>query len=196
MSKKDFKIKVISKHEAGSILLRYHYLKDISKGFKSGYNYGLFEKDCLVGVIIFTGFPVPELAKGMLGLDRTEQQGLFELSRLCLEPTIQKKEHNLASWFVSKAIQQIKRDTEVKVILSYADSEFHNGTVYKACNFGYYGLTAPKKDFWIEQNDGTFVKHSRGKTKGVKGEWRLRSRKHRYLMVFDKKQTVLWEKVK
>ena len=65
----------------------------------------------------------------MLGLDRTEQQGLFELSRLCLEPTIQKKEHNLASWFVSKAIQQLKRDTEVKVILSYADSEFHNGSL-------------------------------------------------------------------
>jgi len=196
MPKTDFKIKAISKHEAGTILLRYHYLKDISKGFKSGYNYGLFEKDCLVGVIIFTGFPVPELSKGMLGLGRTEQQGLFELSRLCLDPITQKKEHNLASWFVSRSIKQLKIDTEVKVILSYADSEFHDGTVYKACNFDYYGLSAPKKDFWIEQNDGTFVKHSRGKTKGVKGEWRLRSQKHRYLMVFDKKLTVLWKKVK
>ncbi|MFH2027649.1 MAG: hypothetical protein ABIJ08_00785 [Nanoarchaeota archaeon] len=196
MPKTDFKIKTISKHEAGNILLRYHYLKDISKGFKSGYNYGLFEKDCLVGVIIFTGFPVPELSKGMLGLGRTEQQGLFELSRLCLDPITQKKEHNLASWFVSRSIKQLKIDTEVKVILSYADSEFHDGTVYKACNFDYYGLSAPKKDFWIEQNDGTFVKHSRGKTKGVKGEWRLRSQKHRYLMVFDKKLTVLWKKVK
>jgi hypothetical protein len=196
MPKTDFKIKTISKHEAGNILLRYHYLKDISKGFKSGYNYGLFEKDCLVGVIIFTGFPVPELSKGMLGLGRTEQQGLFELSRLCLDPITQKKEHNLASWFVSRSIKQLKIDTEVKVILSYADSEFHDGTVYKACNFDYYGLSAPRKDFWIEQNDGTFVKHSRGKTKGVKGEWRLRSQKHRYLMVFDKKLTVLWKKVK
>jgi len=196
MPKTDFKIKTISKHEAGNILLRYHYLKDISKGFKSGYNYGLFEKDCLVGVIIFTGFPVPELSKGMLGLGRTEQQGLFELSRLCLDPITQKKEHNLASWFVSRSIKQLKIDTEVKVILSYADSEFHDGTVYKACNFDYYGLSAPKKDFWIEQNDGTFVKHSRGKTKGVKGEWRLRSQKHKYLMVFDKKLTVLWKKVK
>ena len=149
-----------------------------------------------MGVIIFTGFPVPELAKGMLGLDRTEQQGLFELSRLCLEPTVQADEHNLASWFVSKSIRQLKKDTEVKVILSYADSAFHEGIVYRACNFSYYGLSAPKKDFWIEQKDGTYKKHSRGKTRGVKGEWRWRSQKHRYLMVFDKKLTILWERIK
>jgi len=196
MPKTDFRIEKISKHQAETILLKYHYLKNISNGFKSGYNYGLFKEDCLSGVVIFTGFPVPELVKGMLGLDRTEQQGLFELSRLCLEPNIQKEEHNLASWFVSKSIRQLKRDVEVKVILSYADSEFHEGTVYKACNFDYYGMTAIKKDFWIEQHDGTFKKHSRGKTKGVKGKWLPRSRKHRYLMVFDKKLTVLWEKVK
>jgi hypothetical protein len=109
MAKNDFKIEKISKEEAGTILLKYHYLKDISKGFKSGFNYGLFKEDCLVGVIIFTGFPVPELAKGMLGLGRTEQQGLFELSRLCLEPNIQKEEHNLASWFISKAIRELRK---------------------------------------------------------------------------------------
>lgn len=193
MAKKDFTIKQVSKQEAGTILLKYHYLKDISKGFKSGYNYGIFKNDILLGVIIFTGFPVPELAKGMLGLERNEQQGLFELSRLCLEPEIQKDEHNLASWFVARAIKQLRKDTEVKVILSYADADYHNGTVYKACNFKYYGLSAPKKDFWIEQADGTFKKHSRGKTKGIKGEWRDRSRKHRYLIVFDKKLIVRWE---
>lgn len=195
MAKTDYKIKEVSKKEAGTILLKYHYLKDISKGFKSGYNYGIFKDNILLGVIIFTGFPVPELSKGMLGLERNQQEGLFELSRLCLEPEIQKEEHNLASWFVSRAIRQLRKDTKVKVILSYADADFHNGTVYKACNFDYYGLSAPKKDFWIEQPDGTYKKHSRGKTKGVKGEWRPRSRKHRYLIVFDKKLNVRWEKL-
>lgn len=195
MAKTDYKIKEVSKKEAGTILLKYHYLKDISKGFKSGYNYGIFKDNILLGVIIFTGFPVPELSKGMLGLERNQQEGLFELSRLCIEPEIQKEEHNLASWFVSRAIRQLRKDTQVKVILSYADADFHNGTVYKACNFDYYGLSAPKKDFWIEQPDGTYKKHSRGKTKGVKGEWRPRSRKHRYLIVFDKKLNVRWEKL-
>lgn len=192
MSKSDFQIRKISKKEASSILDKFHYLKDFSKGFKSGYNYGLFINETLVGVCIFTGFPVPELAKGMLGLERTDQEGLFELSRLCLEPIVQSEEHNLASWFVSRAVRALRKETTVRVILSYADADFHQGVVYSACNFNYYGLTETKKDFWIRQPDGTFVKHSRGRVKGLDGEWRNRSRKHRYALVFDKTINVLW----
>jgi len=96
-SKSRFSIELITKAQCAEVLLRYHYLKDISKGFKSGVNHGLFLEGELVGVIIYTGFPVPELVKGMFGLERTDQKGFFELSRLCIEPTIQRVEHNLAS---------------------------------------------------------------------------------------------------
>lgn len=190
--KSDFSIARISKTACAEVLLKYHYLKDISKGFKSGFNYGLIKNNECVGVIIFTGFPVPELVKGMFGLERNQQEGFFELSRLCLTPEIQQTEHNLASWFVSKAIVSLKKEVNVKAILSYADADFHNGTVYKACNFQYYGLSKSKKDFWIKQKDGNFIKHSRGKTKGVDGEWRLRSRKHRFVMIFDKTLKMQW----
>ena len=73
----------------------------------------------------------------------------------------------------------------VRAVLSYADADYHEGTIYKASNFEYYGLSDPKKDFWIKQNDGSFVKHSRGKMSGLNGEWRDRSRKHRFLMIAD-----------
>lgn len=169
-SKKDFQIRKITKAEAGLILTPFHYLTNVSKGFKSGINFGCFKNDTLVGVVIFTGFPVPELAKGMLGLDRTQQGGLFELSRLCIDPAIQQTEHNLASWFLSRCIRMLRKETDVKVILSYADSAYHRGVVYAACNFKYYGLTAPKKDFYIQNADGTYTKHSRGTVKGVIGE--------------------------
>ena len=202
MAKTDFYIDKVSKKQAEDILLEYHYLKDFSKGFKSGYNYGLFEKNDfsplnlggVLGVCIFTGLPVPEVAKGAFGLERNEQQGLFELSRLCIHPITQSREYNITSWFVSQAIRQLRRDTEVKAILSYADSDYHSGTIYRACNFKYYGLTDPKKDFYY--SDGT--KHSRGKIKGEDGEWKDRSRKHRYLMVFDKelKKRLTWEEEK
>ena len=194
--KSEFYIDKISKKQAEELLLKYHYLKDLSKGFKSGYNYGLFQKNefsplnigGVLGVCIFTGLPVPEIAKGAFGLERNEQQGLFELSRLCIHPQTQQSEHNITSWFVSKAIRQLRKDTEVKAIISYADSDFHDGTIYRACNFNYYGLTDAKKDFYYA--DGT--KHSRGKMKGAEGEWRERSRKHRFMMVFDKNLKVLW----
>lgn len=193
MCKKDYNIKIIDKKQCAEILLKWHYLKDISKGFKSGVNYGLFLKDNLVGVCIYTGIPVPELIKGMYGLDRNDQAGFYELSRLCLEPNVQSKEHNLASWFVSRTIKKLRKSFKVRSILSYADDDHHKGVVYRACNFKYYGLSAKKKDFWILQEDGSYIKHSRGKTKGISGEWRDRSRKHRFVMCFDKTLNMKWE---
>ena len=197
--KSDFYIDKVSKEELKELLYTHHYLKDESKDFKSGYNYGLFKRTdwecplniggCLGGVI-FTGLPVPEIARGAFGLERNQQEGLFELSRLCIDPEVQKEEYNITSWFVSRCIRRFRKDATVRAILSYADSRHHTGDIYRACNFQYYGLTAPKKDFYYA--DGT--KHSRGSVKGVNGEWRDRSQKHRYLMVFDKSLNVQWEK--
>ena len=111
---------------------------------------------------------------------------------MCLNPNITEK--NILSWFVSVCIRLLKKQTEVKSILSYADSSLHTGFIYQATNFGYYGLTDQKKDFWFELEDGSFMKHQRGPVKGKKGEWRNRDRKHRYLLVFDENLTCLWEK--
>jgi len=194
MRKVHYDITRVSSAVCAEILNKYHYLKDISKGFKSGYNYGLMIDELCVGVCIFTGFPVPELSTGMLGLSRDDQDGLFELSRLCLLPNIQGEDnHNMASWFVARAIRQLRKDITVRVILSYADADFHSGTVYRACNFKYYGLSASKKDFWIGDDSSGYVKHVRGPMKGLSGEWRPRSRKHRFVMVFDKTLNVKWE---
>ena len=194
--KSDYHIDRVNKKESAELLLRFHYLKDISKTFKSGYNYGLYKNNdfCplnvggIQGVCIFTGLPVPEIAKGAFGLERDEQQGLFELSRLCIHPNTQQSEYNITSWFVSKAIRRLRKETNVRAIISYADSDHHSGTIYRACNFLYCGLSEPKKDFYFA--DGT--KHSRGSVKGSEGEWKERSRKHRYVMIFDKKLNLLW----
>ena len=190
--KSDFSIEVVDKSKIKSILLTYHYLKDESKGFKSGYNYGLVKDGVVYGVCIFTRIPVPEIAVSAFGLQRNQQEGLYELSRLCIHPQIQDQEYNITSWFVSRCIKKFKKDTDVKAILSYADTRYHAGTIYAACNFNYFGLTAPKKDFYYA--DGT--KHSRGSVKGLQGEWRERSRKHRFLMIFDKSLNVKWKSQK
>ena len=188
--KSDFYIDRISKKDAEELLLTYHYLKDFSKGYKSGYNYGLFRKNEFsplniggpVGICIFTGLPVPEVAQGAFGLARNEQEGLFELSRLCIHPDTQQEEYNITSWFVSRCIKQLRKDTKVRAIISYADSDFHGGTIYRACNFKYCGLTNAKKDFYFA--DGT--KHSRGKIKGAEGEWRERGREVFRGLLFSK----------
>ncbi len=197
--KSDFYIDRVGKEEIKELLYTHHYLKDESKDFKSGFNYGLYRKsftDVLRlgnchGACVFTGLPVPEIAVGAFGLDRNQQEGIYELSRLCIHPDVQKEEYNITSWFVSRCIRRFRKDATVRAILSYADSNHHTGTIYRACNFQYYGLTDPKKDFYYA--DGT--KHSRGSVRGIDGEWRDRSRKHRYLMVFEKnlKERLTWK---
>ena len=196
--KGDFYIDKVYKEDVKDLLYTHHYLKDESKDFKSGFNYGLFKHtdwECplriggCIGVCIFTGLPVPEIAVGAFGLERDQQEGLFELSRLCIDPKVQEEEYNITSWFVSRCIKRFRKDANVRAILSYADSNFHSGTIYRACNFTYFGLTEPKKDFYYA--DGT--KHSRGSVKGVEGEWRDRSRKHRFMIVYDKSLTVKWK---
>jgi hypothetical protein len=200
--KNEYYIDKVSKNQVKDLLKTYHYLKDESKDFKSHYNYGLFKKsftdvlnigDCL-GTCIFTKIPVPELAVGAFGLQRNEQEGLYELSRLCVHPDVQKEEYNITSWFVSRCIKRFRKDAHVSCILSYADANHHSGIIYRACNFSYYGLSSPKKDFYYA--DGT--KHSRGSVKGAEGEWRDRSRKHRYLMIFDKQlqKRLTWKEEK
>ena len=196
MSKSSYFIDRVKKCEVKDLLYTYHYLKDESKDFKSGFNYGLYRNSvtdilhiggCL-GVCIFTKIPVPEIAVGAFGLQRHEQERIYELSRLCIHPSIQSEEYNITSWFVARAIKRFRKDTQVSAIISYADSNHHTGTIYRACNFKYCGLTDAKKDFYFA--DGT--KHSRGPVKGKEGEWRERSRKHRYVMIFDKNLKCLW----
>ena len=195
--KGDFYIDRVDKESCKNLLYNYHYLKDESKDFKSGYNYGLFKHtdwECplriggCLGGCIFSGLPVPEKTKGAFGLERGPQGRLFLLFWVCIYPDTPKEEYNIPSWFVSRCIKRFRKDANVRAILSYADSAHHSGVIYRACNFTYHGLTDAKKDFYY--SDGT--KHSRGSVKGAEGEWRDRTRKHRYLMVFDKKLNVLW----
>lgn len=195
-NKQDYSLVLITKNEASPLLDKYHYLTGISRGFKSGFNVGLRHNSQIVGVCIFTGVPVPQIMVGAFGIDKKDQAGFWELSRLVLEPNHQSQEHNLASWFVSRCLKLLKQSTKVRAVLSYADNKFHTGVVYAACNFKYFGLTALKKDFWIKQTNGTFRKHSRGPVKNLAGEWRDRTQKHRFLMLFDKKLNCLWEEIK
>jgi len=76
MSKDQYRISIITKIEAESILKDYHYLSQESLGFRSGINFGLFKigsdestplfnTDLLCGVAIYTGISVVETIIGM-----------------------------------------------------------------------------------------------------------------------------------
>lgn len=188
-------IERISRITAKKLLDQYHYLHE-NGNFRSGINFGLFdiENKFLIGVIIFHTNSAKEGVKGCFSIDSYKLDGFYELGRLCINP--HKHEKNLTSFFLAASIKLLRKIKNVVALLTYADSEHHNGYIYQACNFKYYGLTAQKKDFFINENNGNFKKLQRGKCKHLIGEWRDKSRKHRYLIIYDDKLKTIWKEEK
>lgn len=128
------------------------------------------------------------------GFERfSDQSGFWELTRLAMDDDY--KEKNLTSWFVARCIKRLRKENDVRAIISYADSKYHNGYIYQATNFKYYGLAPQKSDFF-EQTENGERQVWRGSVKGLKGEWRERSRKHRYMLLYDKSLKVKWQEEK
>lgn len=189
-----FYVQPISHSLADDFLIRHHYLAQQGHGFVGFANYGLFtNNDKFIGAVTYSGISVVGTLIGAFeGFDRkSNQDGFYELSRLAMDD--ESKEKNLTSWFVSKTIRMLRHERYVRAIISYADSKYHHGYIYQATNFKYYGLSAPKTDFFYIDTDGNERQLWRGSTKDYEGEWKQRSRKHRYMMVFDKSLHVLWK---
>jgi hypothetical protein len=74
-----------------------------------------------------------------------------------------------------------------------ADSRYHHGYIYQATNWKYYGLAPEKSDFFYSDGGGQERQLWRGSTKGLSGEWRKRSRKYRYMLVYDPTLHVKWK---
>lgn len=109
--------------------------------------------------------------------DRYTQDGWWEIKRLAMTDDCPK---NSESRFIAISIKLLIKSHKVKGIVTLADDGVgHCGTIYKASGFDYLGLSSPKKDFYV---DGKI--QQRGKTKGVDGEWRDRSIKHKYIKTF------------
>lgn len=172
----------VTPQQAREFLARYHYLG--TKPFRSSVAFGLFGKE-LLGVAVYHGLLAPETAVGAFGLKRHQQGGLWELGRLAL-----KTGYNggvLGSYLIRRSIMLLRKQQRVRAVIAYADSSRHLGAVYQAAGFTYCGLTAPKNDFYV---NGRI--RERGKTRGVKGKWRPRPRKHRYIAVFDCSLRLKW----
>ena len=187
-------IEEISHEVANEFLKRHHYLAQQGNGFLGKVQYGLFSKEQkFIGCCVFAGISVIETLIGAFeGFERfSNQSGFWELTRLSMDDDLKVK--NLTSWFVSHCIKRLRKKYYVRAIISYADSKYHIGYIYQATNFKYYGLAPQKNDFFQRLENGEEKQVWRGSVKGMVGEWRERSRKHRYMIVYDKTLKIKWE---
>ena len=129
--------------------------------------YGLFHEGKLVGASQFCSYRknkqwhVP-FHKEYFGCHHDTYEGFYELARLAVDPL---DEHNITSWFLSRAIKLLNP----KVLVTAAEED-KGGTIYKATNFDYYGLMYDRD--WYEPEKPFHV----------------------YLKIFDKNIECWWEK--
>jgi len=145
--------------EIKDFIEKWHYSNNIN-GVISDYCFKLVDnEENLIGGMIF----------GKLGMANAWKKygeceaDVTELRRLCC---IDDTPKNTESYFIGAALRYLKKNTKVKTIVSYADANYnHSGTIYKASNFEYKGLTAKGKVI-VHNGKKTHDKSTRAKYKG------------------------------
>ena len=110
MNKRDYKVKAITRKEAGNYFLHGHYLK---KWPRISFLFGLFLNGKLVGAISY-GTPSSPAARGSVA-GKFNSPMVLELNRLFLENNLK----NEASFLISNSIKLLPKP---RVIISYADN--------------------------------------------------------------------------
>lgn len=121
-----------------SFLHKWHYAEYHFVQHK--HTFGLFREGLflpeLVGVCVYTRPAGP--SAGQKYYPQAPDKCL-ELRRLCL---IDDTPKNAESFFVSRTLKWLRKNTDWKFVISYADpQQGHVGTIYKAANFKYEGET-------------------------------------------------------
>lgn len=178
----DFDVKEIPASEGKEFVRRYHY----SRGSHNGPSgcYGLFRGKELIGVLLFATPNSENVRASVFGPEYVGH--VAELHRLVVldgTPT------NTESWFIARALKLYKKKRpHVWAVVSFADStEGHQGTIYQATNFHYYGKSSSAR-FYLD-GDGR-LRHPRQNGRNITMEearergWTAvrRQPKHRYCL--------------
>ena len=71
-----------------------------------------------------------------------------ELRRLCC---LDEAPTNTESYFISQTLKWLRQNTDVEVVVSFADlEEGHKGVIYKATNFHYFGQTGKGQALMVD----------------------------------------------
>lgn len=160
---KEYTIRLLNRSDVKEFIEKWHYSKSIN-GLRISHCFGLFYEtdgvETMIGAMVYGKFAMSGVWKKY---GETEDDSL-ELRRLAM---IDSTCRNAESYFISQTLKWIKNNTNVKVIISYADAfHGHEGIIYKASNFTNIGMTS--KSRMIEYQGKLYHdKTIRSKHKGV-----------------------------
>ncbi|QDF14368.1 hypothetical protein [Staphylococcus phage PMBT8] len=135
--KDEYYVKKVERKEIKEFIEKHHYSHNIN-GCIADYCFGLYLKstNILVGAMFYGKMAMANQYKKY-----GEQHEVIELRRLVLVDDTPK---NTESFFIGWSLRWLKKNTDIKTIVSYADPNYgHSGVIYKATNFKHVGMTSP-----------------------------------------------------
>lgn len=133
-----FVVKPVLRSEVTKFIEEWHYSGSIN-GVMGTYLFGLYDEEKLIGAMIYGSLGMANAWKKYAKLPGD----VIELRRLCC---IDDTPKNTESYFIGKTLRWLRQNTNIKIIVSYADANHgHSGIIYQATNFTYLGKTSPGK---------------------------------------------------
>ena len=149
MSVKDFTVEEIPRKSVVKFIEKHHYSHNVN-GVQSLYHYGLFTEGNfglpkMIGAMMYAHPSMPATAAKYNPINPDK---CLELRRLvCIDDTPK----NTESYFIGQTFKLLKRDTDMEVIVSFADQHHgHTGVIYKATNFDYLGETGKGRILMVD----------------------------------------------
>ena len=128
---------------------KYHYARGGSN--TSVYAHGLFDRH---GRLLGGAWWLPPTGPAAKSVNPENWKKVLALTRLVLVPWVPP---NGCSFLIGRSIRLIRRDGRFVSLVTYADeSQNHRGTIYRATNWEYKGMTQPKPR-WLDPATGRQV---------------------------------------
>ena len=137
----DYVTRMIPHATAVALIVSHHYAGGAPN--TAVYSFGLVRLGVVVGAAIW----IPPTRPCAESVDRGNWRHVLSLSRLALAPGEPK---NAASVFIGAMVRAIRNGGRWCSLVTFADeSQGHTGTIYKATNWTYVGLTKPEPR-WVD----------------------------------------------
>lgn len=135
---KSFKVHLCERDDITGFVEHWHYSKSIN-GIISDFCFKLMDGDQMIGAAIYGRLAMANQWKRF----GESEADVIELRRLCC---VDKTPKNTESFFIARTLDWLKKNTPIKIVVSYADMEQnHTGTIYKASNFECLGQQSGAK---------------------------------------------------
>ena len=143
-SVRNYKVSICNRKEIVEFVEFWHYSNNVN-GLTTDYCFKLQdESGQMIGAMIYGKIAMADVWKKYAA----KETDLIELKRLCC---IDNTPKNAESFFIGHTLRWLKKNTEIKTVISYADMTYsHEGTIYKASNFRHAGMTAKGKVIMFE----------------------------------------------